>query len=68
MSPAEDDVDDDGSASSEDSEFEEGSSYSVSIFSLYFGIQLGPMQAEATHPTEKKAIRRTLSCQVPSFG
>jgi hypothetical protein len=69
MSPAEDDVDDDGSAFSEDSEFEEGSSYSVSIFSLYVGIQLGPMQAQAPHPTEnKRAIRRTLSCQGPNFG
>jgi hypothetical protein len=68
MTPAEDDIEDDGSAFSENSEFEEGSSYSVSIFLFNFGVQLGPIQAEDTHPTEnKKEIMRMLNCQGLNF-
>ena len=68
MTPPEDDIEDDGSALSENSEFEEGSSYSVSIFLFYLDIQLGSIQAEGTHPTEnKEVIMRTLDCQGLNF-
>jgi hypothetical protein len=68
MTPAEDNIEDDGSAFSENSEFEEGSSYSVSIFLFCFGIQLGPIQAGDTHPTKnKKVIMRMLNCQGLNF-
>ena len=63
------DIDNDDSAFSENSEFEEGSSYSMSVFSSFFRTQLDPMQAKAAHLRgRKKVIMRTWNCQGPNVG
>jgi len=54
------DIDNDDSAISETSEFEEGSSYCMSVFSYFSRTQLDPMQVKAAHLRErKKVIKRT---------
>jgi hypothetical protein len=62
---------DDDSAFSQDSELEEGSSYSMLTFFLFSYTQLDSMQAEATHLIlrgRKKAIMRAWNYPVPNFG
>jgi hypothetical protein len=64
------DIDGDDSALGENSEFEEGSSYSMSVFSSFSRTQLDQMQAEAHPKGRKKVIMKpkTWNCQAPNFG
>ena len=63
------DVDNDDSAFSENSEFEEGSSYSMSLFSSLSYAQLDPIQAKAAHLRKRKnVVVRTWNCREPNVG
>jgi len=63
------DIDNDDSAFSENSDFEEGSSYSMSLFSFLYRAQLDPMQAKAAHLRERKnVVMRTWNCRGPNVG
>ena len=60
---------DDDSAFSDNSDFQEGSSYSMPVFFPLSRTQLDPMQAKASHLLgRKKAIMRTRNYRAPSFG
>jgi len=65
------DIDGDDSALGENSDFEEGSSYSMSVFSSFSRTQLDQMQAEAALPRGRKKVimkTKTWNCQAPNFG
>jgi hypothetical protein len=63
------DIDNDDSALSENSEFEEGSSYSMSVFLSSPHTQLDSTQAKAAHLRERKEVKmRTWNCQGPNVG